>query len=271
MGNSSTSSASKALDVALAGVPKDIRGRITSSFVEVQQRYLDAEFSDRSYDSIGLSAGKFCEAVLRCLQQQLTGTHVPFGAHLKDFASECRKLEQQPSTTGPESLRIIIPRALLFAYTVRNKRGIGHVGGDVDANRTDMGAIQASVVWIVCELIRVFHGVSLEEAQALVDSLNTRKMPLVWEVMGRKRVLRTDINFREKALMLLYTAQHDGILIEDLFEWVEYSNLSMFKRSVVGPLHKERLVEFDRETESVFISPLGLRYVETTLLNEPET
>lgn len=271
MGNSSTSSANKAFDVALAGIPKDIRGRIASSFIEVQQRYLDAEFSDRSYDSIGLSAGKFCEAVLRCLQQQLTGSHVPFGTQLKDFVSECRKHEQQPSTAGPDSLRIIIPRALLFVYTIRNKRGIGHVGGDVDANRTDMGAIQASVVWIVCELIRVFHGVSLEEAQALVDSLNTRKMPVVWEVMGRKRVLRTDLNFREKALMLLYTAQHDGILIEDLFEWVEYSNFSMFKRSVVGPLHTERLVEFDRETESVFISPLGLRYVETTLLEKPDT
>ena len=266
MGNSSTSSAEKAFDIALAGVPKDIRRRISSSFVEVQRRYLEAIFTDDSYDSIGLSAGKFCEAVLRCLQHHLTGSHVPFGTHLKDFASECRKLEQQPSTAGPDSIRIIIPRALLFAYTVRNKRGIGHVGGDVDANRTDITAIQASVIWIVCELIRVFHGVSLEEAQALVDTLNTRKMPVVWEVMGRKRVLRTDLNFRDKTLLLLYTAQHDGILIEDLYDWVEYSSLSMFKRSVVGPLHKERLVEFDRETESVFISPLGLRYVEGTLL-----
>jgi hypothetical protein len=266
MANSSISSASKAFNVALAGVQKDIRDRISTSFIEVRQRYLEAEFSDKSYDSIGLSAGKFCEAVLRCLQQRLTGSHIPFGTHLKDFASECRKLEQLQSTTGPESLRVIIPRALLFAYTIRNKRGIGHVGGDVDANRTDMGAIQASVVWIVCELIRVFHGISLEEAQALIDNLNTRRMPLVWEVMGRKRVLRTDLNYRDKALLLLYTAQNDGVLIEELFDWIEYSNLSMFKRSVVGPLHKERLVEFDQETESVFISPLGLRYVESNLL-----
>lgn len=48
-------------------------------------------------------------------------------------------------------------------------------------------------------------------------------------------------------------------------------NLSMFKRSVIGPLHKERLVEFDQETESVFISPLGLRYVEANLLGQSKT
>jgi hypothetical protein len=109
MANSSISSASKAFNVALAGVQKDIRDRISTSFIEVRQRYLEAEFSDKSYDSIGLSAGKFCEAVLRCLQQRLTGSHIPFGTHLKDFASECRKLEQLQSTTGPESLRVIIP------------------------------------------------------------------------------------------------------------------------------------------------------------------
>jgi hypothetical protein len=267
MANSSTSSADKVFDIALAGIPKEIRGRISTSFIEVQRRYLEAVFTDSSYDSIGLSAGKFCEAVLRCLQHQLTGSHVPFGTQLKDFATECRKLEQSASTAGSDSIRIIIPRALLFAYTVRNKRGIGHVGGDVNANRTDITSIHSSVVWIICELIRIFHGVSLEEAQALVDSLNTRKMPLVWEVMGRKRVLRTDLNFRDKTLLLLYTAHYDGVLIEDLYDWVEYSNLSVFKSSVVRPLHKERLVEFDKETESVFISPLGLRYVEVTLLN----
>jgi hypothetical protein len=270
MVNSSTSSAKSAFDAVLAGIPKEIRGRISEAYVEVQQRFVESEFSDKSYDAIGLSAGKFCEAVIRCLQQQLSGVHIPFGTSLKDFASECRKLEQLASTAGPESLRIIIPRALLFAYTIRNKRGIGHVGGDVDANLTDMSAIRATVVWVVCELVRVFHGVSLEEAQALVNNLNTRKMPAIWEVMGKKRVLQSSLNFREKTLLILYTANSDGILIEDLFEWVEYSNLSMFKRSVINPLHKERLVEFDKETESVFISPLGLNLVESTLINQPK-
>jgi hypothetical protein len=247
MVNSSTSSAKSAFDAVLAGIPKEIRGRISEAYVEVQQRFVESEFSDKSYDAIGLSAGKFCEAVIRCLQQQLSGVHIPFGTSLKDFASECRKLEQLASTAGPESLRIIIPRALLFAYTIRNKRGIGHVGGDVDANLTDMSAIRATVVWVVCELVRA-----------------------IWEVMGKKRVLQNSLNFREKTLLILYTANSDGILIEDLFEWVEYSNLSMFKRSVINPLHKERLVEFDKETESVFISPLGLNLVESTLINQPK-
>jgi len=40
----------------------------------------------------------------------------------------------------------------------------------------------------------------------------------------------------------------------------------MFKKKVLTPLHKERLVEYDRETESVTISPLGIKEVEENIL-----
>jgi hypothetical protein len=48
---------------------------------------------------------------------------------------------------------------------MRNKRGIGHVAGDVDANAIDIATMARTADWIVCELIRINHGLSLEEAQ----------------------------------------------------------------------------------------------------------
>jgi hypothetical protein len=40
----------------------------------------------------------------------------------------------------------------------------------------------------------------------------------------------------------------------------------MFKRAVLTPLHKNRLVEYDKETETITISPLGIKEVEEKIL-----
>ena len=87
---------------------------------------------------------------------------------------------------GNPLLRLVIPKAVSLLYTLRNKRGIGHVGGDVDANAIDGVTIARVADWIVCELIRVFHKMSLEEADALINSLASRNIPDVWEVAGRR-------------------------------------------------------------------------------------
>jgi hypothetical protein len=218
------------------------------------------------YDSAGLSAGKFCEAVLRLEQHQLTGTSIPFGQAIPNFADECRALVQLPKTVGTESERIVIPRALVFLYTLRNKRGIGHLGGDVDANPIDLFTIARTADWIMCELIRIHHKLSLEEAQALVDALSTRNLPDIWEVSGKKRILRKDLDFKQQVLLLCYQDTENGILEEDLFAWTEYSNPAVFRNKVLMPLHKDRLIEYDQENQLVHISPLGVDHVESLIL-----
>jgi hypothetical protein len=152
-------------------------------------------------------------------------------------------------------------------YTLRGKRGIGHVGGDVEANSIDTATIVRVCDWILCELIRIHHGLSLEEAQAMVDALSSRIIPEIWEIMGKKRVLRTDLNVKQKTLLLAYTDIHGGILVEDLFEWTKYSKLSMFKIKVLQPFDDEILIEWDKENDAVFLSPLGVQEVETKILS----
>src|SRR5262249_40044781 len=130
--STSTSRSSSPLEVALKDVPSHFRSKVVKCFLDVKRRL--AEGND---ESLGLAGGKLCEVVLRLLQQEILKSHIPFGQKLPDFSIECRKLIESPKTAGVESLRIVMPRALVFIYTLRNKRGIGHVGGDVDANRID--------------------------------------------------------------------------------------------------------------------------------------
>ena len=231
------------LQSALGSVPLQFRSKIVASYIELRRRY-----SEGRIDSAGLSAGKFCESILRFLQQYLTGAHTTFGTQIPNFHAECEKLGQTPKTAGPESLRVVVPRALAFLYTLRNKRGIGHVGGDVDANAVD-GATHESNFQLdsFCELIQVFHSLSLEDAQALVDSLAARNLPLVWDVGGKKRILASGLDYKQQVLLLLATVTTEtAVLTEDLFDWTEYSNLGVFKRAVLSALHKSRLVEYDK-------------------------
>ena len=216
-----------------------------------------------------MAAGKVCECVLRLLQAEILKASTPFGQQIPDFASECRKLIESPKTAGVESLRVVMPRALVFIYTLRNKRGIGHVGGDVDANHIDAMTMARTCDWVICELIRVHHKLSLEEAQDLVDGLSQRNIPDIWNVAGKKRILRHDLDFKQQVLLLCYQEPGNAVLQEDLFSWVEHSNFTVFKRSVLESLHKKRLIEYDRGAEAITISPLGIKEVEERILKPP--
>src|SRR5215204_2369229 len=105
--NTSTMNSSVTLETALAKIPAQFRQRISESCLEIKKRFGEALF-DSSFDSTGLSSGKFAESVFRFLQEYLTGSHIPFGQHIQNFPDEARKLIQVTSNTGPESLRIIV-------------------------------------------------------------------------------------------------------------------------------------------------------------------
>lgn len=252
------------LQDALANVPTDYRNRIIKSYLELKARQAEAK-----HDAAGVSAGKLCETVVRLLQHELKKTVTPFGQQISNFAGECESFSQVPKAMGNESLRIVIPRALNYLYTLRNKRGIGHAGGDVDANAIDGSTITRVADWIVCELIRIFHTMSLEEADALVSSLSSRDIPDIWEVGGKKRVLRNDLDFKQKTLLLLYASIESAVLAEDLCSWSKYSNFAVYRKSVLGQLDAANFIEYDRESDTVIISPIGIKCVEEEILRTP--
>ena len=243
----STPKSESPLEQALASIPAQFRKRLLTAYENLKRDHAEGR-----YETAGL-------------QHVIFGSSTPFGSKLPNFADECRKLVTSPSNSAVESLRTVVPRALVFMYTMRSKRGIGHVGGDVDANHIDSATLARLADWTICELIRVYHGLSLEEAQDLVDALATRTLPDIWEVAGKKRVLRNGLTASQQVLLLLYQDPSSFVMAEDLCEWVEYSRPSMFKRNILKPLHKKRFIEFDDESEVVYLSPTGVREVEQSI------
>jgi hypothetical protein len=109
--------------------------------------------------------------------------------------------------------------------------------------------------WVLAELVRVFHGLSIEDAQSLVDAIAERRVPLIWQGKDVKRVLDPKIEVREQ-LLLLVASTPGRVGASDLRAWTEYKNPSRFFE-LLKQLHRERLIEFYEADGLVEILPPG--------------
>jgi len=227
-----------------------------------------SNYTERRWEPSELNGGKFCEVAYSIVNGALSGSYPAKAAKPRNMLAACQSLEQvrsNASRVGDRSLRILIPRVLPVLYEIRNNRGVGHIGGDVDPNHMDAEAVQSMASWVMAELVRIFHGVTTEEAQQTVDAMVERKSPIIWDVEGARRVLVPSMRAKNKALLLLHHSTA-WVTASELCDWVEYSSLSMFRKSVLTPLHKDKLIEFNRSGDNARISPLGSVEVEAKLL-----
>jgi len=164
----------------------------------------------------------------------------------------------------PRSFQILIPRLLPALYEIRNNRGVGHIGGDVDPNFMDATAVLSMANWIMAELVRVFHQLPTDEAQKVANLLVERRIPIVWQVGHIKRVLDTSLSLKDQILLLVCSSPAP-ITVEDLLNWTGYIDSGYFKR-LLRDLHKKRLLELSADDTSVEILPPGTKYIEDTLL-----
>jgi hypothetical protein len=177
---------------ALAAIPSGLRLPLIAEYQSIVQNY-----SEHRWSPSELSGGKFCEIVFAILDGHAKGTYAV-------SPRACRKLEQNKHV--PRSFQILIPRLLPTLFELRNNRGVGHAGGDVDPNHMDATLVLTSCNWVMSELVRVYHNLQPKEAQSLVDSLVERRIPLIWEGDDVRRVLDPNMKLRSQVLLLLSTS-----------------------------------------------------------------
>ncbi len=249
----------------LPSLPNGLRDPLLSSYQEIASNY-----SEHRWEPSELNGGKFCEVVYTIIEGSINGKFSLKPSKPKDMVKACRALEGlpfDPHRIGDRSLRILIPRMLTALYEIRSNRGVGHIGGDVDPNFLDATAVYGMTSWTLAEIIRIFHSISTAEAQDIVDMLIERKHPLIWEVGGTKikRVLDPRMDKGDQMLLLLHS-KPSWVSEEDLAQWVEYSTLNNFRKNILRPFHKLRLIEYDKQNSRVRISPRGSIEVEKRIL-----
>jgi len=247
----------------LAAIPQGLRDPLFETYREIASNY-----AEHRWEPSELNGGKFCECAYWICHGFVTGTYAAGPSKPANMRDACKRIEDLSDSgkSGDRSLRILIPRLLPALYEIRNNRGVGHVGGDVNPNLMDATVVFSMTSWIMAEQVRVFHAVTTDQAQEAVDALSERKMPLVWSPGGDlKRVLDTSLSTGDQTLLILH--QSVGWVVEqDLFNSVEYSNPSLYRSKVLGKMHKSRLIEYDKTNKRVKISPKGSDYVEKEIV-----
>lgn len=239
-------------ETALSAIPAGLRDPLLAEYQSIVQNFMERRWSPAE-----LSGGRFCEVVFTILDGHAKGAYSAAPTKPRDFVGACRGLEA--NTHAPRSFQILIPRLLPALYEIRNNRGVGHVGGDVDPNHMDAVAVVSMANWVIAELVRVFHDLDTVEAQEVVDSLAERRVPLVWQDAEMKRVLDPTLSLKDQLLLL--TASSASVKVEDLFLWSGYGNKPYFIR-LLRRMHGERLVELKKDESSVQILPPGADYVD---------
>lgn len=210
-----------------------------------------------------MNGGKLCEAAYTICKGWLEGGAYPARSEKPSrLPHKCLALEttyqQVPNSRSP---RVLIPRMLIGLYDIRNNRGVGHAGAEVDPNHMDATVILYTSKWLVAELVRLLHTLTIEEATAIVDGLIEREFAWVWTHGDKRRVLRKGLTWKEQTLLLLLTETGD-VAETDLLRWLEHPNLPSFRRDVLKQLHRGRLIEYDTGNRVARLLPPGVNAAE---------
>lgn len=237
----------------LSPLPHGLRDPLLKEYDNISRNFMERRWAPSE-----LSGGKFCEIVYTILDGYASGAFPSKPHKPRDFVTACKSLESR--ITSPRSFQILIPRFLPALYEIRNNRGVGHTGGDVDSNHMDATAVLSMSSWVLAELIRVFHNVSITDAQSAVDIIVERRLPLVWVDGDMRRVLNPGLRLKDQIILLIGSCS-DNTEFNQLIKWSDYHNKSHFTK-ILRELHKARLLEFDEVNKKIKLLPPGADRVE---------
>jgi hypothetical protein len=242
---------------AFTALPPTLEADLLDAYALIVTNY-----AERRWEPSELNGGKLCEAAFSIVDGFMSGTYPTRANKPRNMPEACRKLETTYPTAN-RSPRIQIPRMIAALYEIRNNRGVGHAGGDIDPNEMDATAVLYMSKWLMAELVRLLHGLTTQEATEVVEALVEREIALVWSWGGKRRVLRTGLTLRQQVLLLLSGVSQAKEA--ELVSWLEHKRPSNLRRDVLRPMHKERLLDYDETTLMLRLLPPGIAQAEDLL------
>lgn len=202
------------------------------------------------------------------LQEKLLRNYTPLGQSLSNFKDIALSFEQVPRINFHESLRIQIPRTLMVIYDIRNKRDIGHLSKEINANYTDATLSAISCNWVLAELLRIFNIFpDIDEAQRIVNDLIKIKTPLIQDFDGFPKILKTTLGWKDKVMLLLYYHAEKEISYQDLKKWLQKIKTNALNPTLGGLEHNDAFIH--KNGDGLYlITNTGEEYVEKNILSK---
>jgi hypothetical protein len=178
-----------------------------------------------------VEGGRFAEAAIRMLQHAAGAAVTPLGTQL-DTERIIRDLANLPSATASDSIRLHIPRTLRVIYDIRNNRDAAHLADGIDPNLQDSSFVSAAIDWVLAEFVRLAHGVSPDEAFALVKGITVRRVPAVEQFGSFLKTLRPSLGPSDRILLLLYHCADTGATPAELSNWLKPAQRANLNRTL---------------------------------------
>lgn len=245
-----------------SGLPPAVAKHLLQEYVDAKRRYYLGDHRPTEVD-----AGRFSEAALRIVEHALFQTHTPLSKSMAKLTQQ-RLAQFESATSSHESLRVHIPRALFSVYAIRNKRDAAHLNDGIDANLQDATYVVGVLDWVLAEFVRIYRDVPAALAQAIIDDLVVREVPVVEEIDGQP-VLSKALGVSDRVLVFLYRAGRDlGLEIPELQRQMRHPDRSNLTKAV-NNLDKKGLVLRHPESGRAHITSAGLANVERRRLLTP--
>lgn len=241
--------------------PKELVEKLIDNYLGIESNYFLKKYREASQ-----YGGRFSEITIRIIQYVTqSGSFTPLGTKLSNIHDLIINFGNLPRNDFVETIRINIPRALDVLYGIRNKRDVGHVGGDLNANFADASLSLYLSSWILIELLRSYYTGDIDQAQKMVNKLVSRKFSIVQDFNGFQKILTPDLSLPKKALVLIFQNE-EGVSFKEITEWLGTGTDIPYLRKVLGNLeNKKAYIHFDKNKQKYLITNVGICFLENNI------
>jgi hypothetical protein len=210
------------MSLVVSGITNSLNEKLIEEYLDLKKR-----FSMNDWGPGQLRGGRFAEVLLRIFQHLLVEAVTPFGTDIPshDKTRILNAIQQHPTIDSHVRQKVVALTRLLLDF--RNNRDVAHLGG-FDANSMDTLFVMTAATWILCELIRVYGGYQMAEAQKIVDGLSVKEYPVIMEFGGELFLTRHNLTAEQEVLVLL--TKNSTANEKLLFEKTRDGNSSRFNR-----------------------------------------
>ena len=237
----------------LNNLPSDLVNALQTEFQKLHQQYFLGRWEPSQLDG-----GRFAEAILRIIEFKNTGSYTAIDKQLNRL-----KIVQaaEKNTVLVDSLRFQIPCLAGLILDFRNKRNVCHLGS-IDVNEMDSSFVLNAANWITAELIRLETQMRPDDDQAEIKKIIERKVPIIEEIGGRLKCLNPKLGAKEKAMVFCYQKYPSQVSLDDLNDWMKYSNKGVLRKQL-EELDKDGRFDFRNDTAQ--LTKKGLLWVEKNI------
>ena len=225
--------------------------------VLVHHNALKIAFRLQDWEKCLLRGGKFSEAVMKAVHFVRTGTVT------QQVKVESEINEVSKRSDLPESIRLLIPRAVKILYALRSKRGGAH--GSFDPNAMDCAMIVPVADWIIGELVRLYCTADPEHAMKFVVGITTKSIPIVERIEEDYVVLRKGASARQEIGFILYSRYPERTTTAQLRKWSPNHSAANLSLSLAN-MRKAKLVHCN--SDGSVLTTAGIRAIEDEMLRE---